>query len=81
MTDECEYCAVECSHRGARSEESDEAARAVGGSAAIRMDLGAITPGKVRQRKTNIICYHLYADSKKNDTNELIYKTERASQT
>ena len=30
----------------------------------------------VSQRKTNIICYHLHVESKKTDTNELIYKTE-----
>ena len=31
--------------------------------------------------KTKIIWYHLYVESKKNDTNELIYKTETGSQT
>ena len=31
---------------------------------------------EVSQRKTNIIWYHLYVESKKNGTNELIYKTE-----
>ena len=31
--------------------------------------------------KTNIIWYHLHAESKKNDTNEIIYKTEIDSQT
>ena len=31
--------------------------------------------------KTNIIWYHLYVESKKNDTNELSYKTEIDSQT
>ena len=31
--------------------------------------------------KTNIICYHLYVESKKNDTNELIYKTDTDAQT
>ena len=31
--------------------------------------------------KTNIIWYCLYVESKKKDTNELIYKTERDSQT
>ena len=30
----------------------------------------------VSQRKINIIWYHLYVESKKNDTNELIYKTD-----
>ena len=32
---------------------------------------------EVNQGKTNIIWYHLYVDSNKNDTNELIYKTEK----
>ena len=31
--------------------------------------------------KTNIIWHHLYVESKKNDTDELIYKTETDSQT
>ena len=33
------------------------------------------------QRKTNIIWYHLYVESKKNDTNKLTNKTEIDSQT
>ena len=33
-----------------------------------------------RQRKINT-CYHLYMESKKNDTKELIYKTGIGSQT
>ena len=45
------------------------------------MDLEIIMLSEVRQRKTNIIWYHLYVESKKNDTNELIYKTEIDSQT
>ena len=36
---------------------------------------------KVRQRKSDIIGSHLYVESKKNDANELIYKTETAAQT
>ena len=40
-----------------------------------------VTLSEVRQRKTNIL-YRLYGESKKkNDTNELIYKTETDSQT
>ena len=35
---------------------------------------------KWSQRKTNIIWHHLYVEFKKNDTNELIYKTETDSQ-
>ena len=34
---------------------------------------------EVSQRKTNII-YHLYVETLKNGTNELIYKTEIESQ-
>ena len=49
--------------------------------AATRMDLEIIILSEVRQRKTNIIWYYLYVESnKKNDTNELIYKTETDSQ-
>ena len=44
--------------------------------AATSMDLEMII---LSQRTTNIICYHLYVESK-NDTNELIYKTETDSQ-
>ena len=44
--------------------------------AATWMDLEIII---LNQRKTNII-YHLYVESTKNDTNELIYKTETDSQ-
>ena len=35
---------------------------------------------EVSQRETNII-YHLYVESKKNDKNELIYKTGTESHT
>ena len=31
---------------------------------------------QARQRKASIIWYHLYVESEKQDTNELIYKTE-----
>ena len=40
------------------------------------MDLEIIILNEANQRKTNIMLYHLYEDSKKNDTIELIYKTE-----
>ena len=40
------------------------------------MDPEIITPRDVSQRKTNIIWYHLYVESQKNDTNELIYKIQ-----
>ena len=42
--------------------------------AAKWMDLEIIILTEVSQTKTNIIWYHLYVESKKNDTNELIYK-------
>ena len=50
-------------------------------SAATWTDLGIVILIRVRQRKTYIIWYHLYIESKKNDTNEFIYKTEIDSQT
>ena len=37
--------------------------------------LKIIILSEARQRKANIMWYHLYVESK-NDTNELIYKTE-----
>ena len=49
--------------------------------AAIWMELGIIILSEVRQKKINIIWYHLYMESKKTDTNELTYKTEIDSQT
>ena len=45
------------------------------------MDLEFIIQSEVSQTKTNIIWYHFHVDSKKNDTNELTYKTEIDSQT
>ena len=48
--------------------------------AATWMDLEIIILSEVRLRKTNI-WYHLYVESKKNDTNKLIYRTEIDSQT
>ena len=49
--------------------------------AATLMDLEIIILSEVRQTKTNIIWCHLYVASKKNDTKELINKTEIDSQT
>ena len=46
--------------------------------AATWMDLEVFT---LSQRKTGIIWYHLSVESKKIDTNELIYRTETDSQT
>ena len=40
------------------------------------MDLEIIKQSEVSQRKTNIAWYKFYVESKKKDTNELIYKTE-----
>ena len=48
--------------------------------AATWMELEIIILSEVRQRKTNI-WYHLHVESKKNDTNGFIYKTETDSQT
>ena len=46
---------------------------------AIWMDLEIIILSEVSQTKTSIIWYHLYVEAK-NDSNELIYKTETDSQ-
>ena len=40
------------------------------------MNLEIIILSEIRQRKTNIIWYHLYVEFHKNNTKELIYKTE-----
>ena len=48
--------------------------------AATWMDLKIILQSEISQTKTNIIQYHVYVKSKKNDTNELIYKRETDSQ-
>ena len=47
--------------------------------AETQMDLEIIILSEVRERKTNI-CYGLYVEMKKKDTNELIYKTEPDSE-
>ena len=46
------------------------------------MDLKIIILSEVRQRKTNVLRYHLHVESKKKkkSTNELLYKTEIDSQ-
>ena len=49
--------------------------------AATWMDLKIVILSELSRTKTNIICYCLYMESRKNDTNELIYKTETDSQT
>ena len=49
--------------------------------AATWMDLEILVWSEVNQRKTNIIWYSLYVESKKNDTNELIYDRDRDPQT
>ena len=50
--------------------------------AATGMDLEVIILSEVSQTKTNIIWHHLYVESiKKNDSDELIYKTEIDPQT
>ena len=45
------------------------------------MDLEIIILSEVSQTKINIIQYHLNAESKKSNTNELTDKTETDSQT
>ena len=45
------------------------------------MGIEIIILSEVNQTKTNIIGYHLHVESKKNDTNKLIYKAEIDSQT
>ena len=42
--------------------------------AATGMDLEIIISSEVRKKE--ILWYHLYLESKKNDTNKFIYKTE-----
>ena len=44
--------------------------------AEIWMELEIITLGDVRQKKTNIIWSILYMESKKNGTNEHLYKPQ-----
>ena len=44
------------------------------------MDLEMIILSEINQRKSNIIHYHLYVESKK-EANKLIYKRETDSQT
>ena len=44
--------------------------------AATWMDLEIVILSEESERKTNIIWYRLYVESKKNGTNERIYKTE-----
>ena len=43
--------------------------------AATWMDLKIVILSEVRYRKTTIICYHFYVESKKKSTKEFIYKT------
>ena len=45
-------------------------------SAATWRDQESIILSEVSWKKTNITWYRLYVESKKKDTNELIYKTE-----
>ena len=45
------------------------------------VDLEIIMLSEVKQRKTNIIWYHLYVELEKNDKNQLIYKRETGPQT
>ena len=45
------------------------------------MDLEITILSEVREKSYDIICYHLYLKSKKDDTNDFIYRTETDSQT
>ena len=45
------------------------------------MDFEGTMLSEINQTKTNTVCYHLYVESKKKNTNELICKTETDSQT
>ena len=45
------------------------------------MDLDVIILSERSQRKSNIIVYHLYIESKKKNAKELIYKIEIEPQT
>ena len=45
--------------------------------AATSIDLEIIVLSEVSQTKTNTIRYHVHVESKKNDTDKLIYKRER----
>ena len=49
--------------------------------AATWMDQETIILREVSQAKTNIIWYYLYMESKKDDTNEVIYNPDLDSQT
>ena len=49
--------------------------------AATWMDLDIIILSEVSQTKTNTLGHHLYVESKKYTTNELIHKTGVDSQT
>ena len=48
--------------------------------AATWVELEIVILSEVRERKTNMISYCLYWEPLKNDTDELIYKTETDSQ-
>ena len=45
--------------------------------AATWMDIEMIILSEVSQRKTNIIWYHFYAESKQNNTNELVFTKQK----
>ena len=45
------------------------------------MHLEILILSEVSQAKTDIVGYHLYVESNKNDINEIIYKIETDSQT
>ena len=41
------------------------------------LDIEIVMLSEIRQRKRNIILYHIYTESKKKDVNELIYLQNR----
>ena len=45
------------------------------------MDLEIIILSELNQKEKSFVWYHLYMESKRYDTNELVYKTEIDSQT
>ena len=49
--------------------------------AAIRMGLEFLILSEVRQRKTDVICYCLYVEINKQSYKELIYKTNKLTDT
>ena len=45
------------------------------------LDIEIVMLSECRQRKRNVILYHIYTESKKKDVNDLIYLQNRNRQT